>query len=393
MRALLAALGLLVADQAIQHAALGDGRFLGLDVAPFSPPLFSDLQRGFLDEYEAWLERDPEAFLQRSLFDPDLGWCPPPGHERGLSRHDWSGSRLAAAPLPREGRAGEARIAALGCSFTFGSEVRGTETWVARVEAARPGARIGNFAVPGYGADQALLRWRRDVRPLGVDEVWLGYFPGSALRATTLFPPLCHRWRGRTILFKPRFARDGTDDLVLHPCPTRVPSDVVRLLRDQRSFFEALAGRDHWVDRAPAAYAPPGSRLSHHLAIGRIALALHERRGRDVAAALADPQGEVYRLNRAIVLQLAEEVGAAGARFRLLILPGQIELGRIGAEGSATWRAWVADLRGRGVEVLDAAERLLSRGAAQDGAYWMPGGHYSALANECVAEAVCEAWW
>jgi hypothetical protein len=241
--------------------------------------------------------------------------------------------------------------------------------------------------------DQALLRYRRDGAPLAPDEVWLGFFPGAALRVTSRFPPLFGRWRSRTLNFKPCFTLDDGEALRLLSSPARTPEDIPRLLRDPGAFLAALGGDDPWLRRARPAYLPLGTHWSHHFALGRIALTLYERRGRATSALLADRDSVVSRLNRALVLALARDVQQSGARFRVLVLPGGHDLVELERSGRGHWQDFVDALRESGLDVLDLSAALLRAGVGQDERYWMPEGHYTPLTNGLVAAAIEEAWF
>jgi len=383
---------LALVDQLLLYTVLRDGVFFGHDVAPFAQPLFSPQQRDMLARFEELLAEDRAKFDARTQFDAELGWCPPRGGRREKMAFDWAGSRMGIAPLPRNRGAGERLIALVGCSFTLGSEVRDDESWAYGLDARLPGTRVGNFGVGGYGADQTLLRYRRDVAPLAPDEVWFGFFPGATLRVSSHFPPLVHRWRARTVLFKPMFTREQDGTLTLHPSPARTPEDVGRLLHDRAAFMDALAEHDAWIGRARPAYMEQGAHWSHHSALGRVLLTLHERGGRSASDALSDTNSSIYRLNRELILTLAREVVSNGARFRVLILPGGLELEEAREQGGGYWQPLVDALRLEGVEVLDLSHALLEAGVTQGDTYWMPGGHYSARTNAIVAGAIDAAW-
>ena len=97
---------------------------------------------------------------------------------------------------------------------------------------------------------------------------------------------------------------------------------------------------------------------------------------------LADPERPEGRLLQAIVLQLAREVEADGARFRLFVLPSREDL-------STSRRRYLGPtlevLEAAGVEVHDLTGGFVSVGAFEDDAFWAPGGHYSAQGNGVVA--------
>ena len=379
-------LSLAVVDQALHWTVLRDGLLRGTHVAPFDPPLFSDTQRRLLEQYEDQLA-DPGTFSRRSLFDPDLGWCPRPGMRRRLRSYDWAGAREGLRALPEQ-RSAARRIALVGCSFTEGHEVEATESWAAQLEALAPELEVANLGVGGYGADQAYLRALRDALPLEPDEVWLGLYPSGVVRTTTHFSPVQLHWRARAVLFKPRLEVTA-DGVVVIPSPAQAPEDVPRLLSDQSALFEALA-TDHWVRRTPAAYAPRGSRWQHHSGLARLALTWLEHGGRDSHAWLRDEESEVFRVHLALLRDLHHALAADGRVLRIVILPDSGDLEA--KQGVAPWSPLVDAIEAENIPVLDVSETLILAGGAQASDLWQPEGHYSPRANRLVAEALYAAW-
>ena len=390
-RLLVALVSLVLVDQLVLYTLLADGELRGTPVAPFDKLLFSDHQRSNLTLLKELLAGEHAHVVEQSVFDADLGWCPPRGRRWARIEFDESGSRLGPEPLPRERDGGKRLIGLVGCSFTLGSEVEDSETFAYLLDERWPDTRVGNFAMGGYGPDQALLRYRRDVAPLEPDEVWFGLFPPATLRASSHFPPLYYRWRAQTIQFKPRFSVDDAGELTFQPSPAREAADVATLLDDRAAFLTAMAA-DPWVARAPAAYRAPGSHWTHYSAFTRLLLTLHERRGRDVRAALTDESSDLFRLNRALVLQLAREVEQAGGRFRLLLLPGRKEVDQLGGEGRGYWQPLLASLESEGLEALDLTPAFVEQRAGGDDTFWMPGGHYSPRGHQLVMDAIADVW-
>ena len=383
------ALGLAL-DQALLHTALADDRFRGHFVAPFDPPLFIAPQFQHLEDTRRILAGD-EALAQRSLFDPELGWCPRPDSEAFGARFDGLGARVGAQAHGPQPTPGLRRVVTLGGSFTMGMEVGEPEAWPAQVEAARGDLEVINLGVAGFGLDQAYLRFRRDGVRLGPDEVWFGLMPQATLRVATHYAPTYYRW-STIAAFKPRFLPAEGDGLRHVPNPVQKHADYVRLLTDQSAFCAAME-TDLWVARTPAAFAPRGSSPWHWSAVGRLGLTLLESRGRDRALWLEDPRSEVYRLMRNLLLAFDRDARGAGAVLRVVVLPSRADLELRDAAGAGFWEGLLEELAGRGIEAFDASEALMVAGALGDPSLWMPGSHYSAAGNRVVAEALLEAWF
>lgn len=385
----IAVIGVLVAtDQAILHLVLADGWLRGKRIAPFDPPLFAPSQFASLERLEAALDaREPD--LGDFDFDPDLGWCFAPDGDDPDMRHGWGGQRVGAVEFPRERTDGVRRIGTFGCSFTLGTEVPTGGSWSSQLDAGSDDVEVANMGMAAYGLDQAFLRWRRDGEALDLDEVWLGWLPDAAFRNLTLYWPAGRHWT-HGVPFKPRFQLAGESGLELVPSPASSPAELVRLLREPGAFHEAVVGRDYWVDRTPAAFAPRWSSIWHYSALGRMLLTYRESGGRAPADLLADESSESVQLIQRIAVQMASEVEASGQRFRLLVLPDQSGLRRRREDGRAYWDDVADRIRAAGVEVVDLSDALVAADAIDTQTCWAPGGHYSAEGNRVIAEALRE---
>ena len=374
-----------LADQVLLEA-LKDGYFRGRRIAPFDPPVFYSEQQTLLRQIErhARTGQPDEAALS---FDAQLGWAPTPGVPIGNMKFDWAGCRTSVEPLARQRRPDLARILCLGCSFTQGEEVGDAEAWPYLLDAFSPRHEFANLAMGAYGLDQALMRYRRDGRPLQADEVWVGWLPAASLRLLTLWRPAERHW-ARLARFKPRFRLEPDGSLRGIPNPVTSIRHMHTLLSSQETFLEVLDGNDRWVARSPLAYAPTGSHWLHHTGLGRMALTLHEHRDRDVAPWLLDEQSEVFQLLLAVMGAFQEEVASDGARLRLLVLPDRSALEDLAQGGRGYWAKVTEAWQRAGIEVIDCSAALMAADATGQGRCWAPGGHYSQEGNRVVAESL-----
>lgn len=375
-----------LADQAVHWTVLRDGWFLGAPVAPFDPPLFGAEQRDSLERLRAAAAGGDRALIGAIDFDAELGWVPRPSSGSGELRYDAAGARIGCGGAEDDGASEVVRLAVFGCSFAHGDEVAAREAWTAVLDARLPGARVANFGVGGYGIDQALLRYRRLGKAAAAAEVWLAVMPEALLRLLSVYRPAL-RHRERSVSFKPRFRLDAGGALELLPNPARALGDYPRLLGDTAAFAAAVGATDAFVARALPAYLPFGSHWSHRSAVARLALTRTEAGWRELADWLADPSGELPRLAEAVVAEFARAAAAAGARFRVIVLPDQKSLAaRARAGDRGCWQGLLDRLELRGIAVTDLSPALVAAGACADGALWAPGGHYSARGNARVAE-------
>ena len=127
---------------------------------------------------------------------------------------------------------GVLRIAVFGDSFTHGDEVPFEQTWEHYLEAALKkngfAAEVLNLGVPGYGMDQAFLRWREFGHKFSPDLVIFGLQMENVKRNLNLIRPVFYR--GTDLPFsKPRFLLNG-DRLDLINVPAVPPEELPELL-------------------------------------------------------------------------------------------------------------------------------------------------------------------
>jgi hypothetical protein len=99
------------------------------------------------------------AEFKRTRYDPELGWTSRPSREGTSDLWSYSTDALGSRRIPGA-TGGGITIASYGDSFTFGNEVEDAETYQAFLSRITD-ATVLNYGVPGYGADQAILRLER----------------------------------------------------------------------------------------------------------------------------------------------------------------------------------------------------------------------------------------
>ncbi|MGQ0812293.1 MAG: SGNH/GDSL hydrolase family protein [Nitrospiraceae bacterium] len=163
-------------------------------------------------------------------FDRELGWTVG-SNRQGQGPHGetyFSSIEGIRAPLSNVAfadRRPALRIALVGDSYTFSSDVSYANSWGQRLE-ARLGqdVQVLNFGVPGYGVDQAYLRYRRDVRPWQPDIVILGVINHDLIRTGMVY--YCIGFAGAVVPgAKPRFVINDSE-LALINVPLPMPEQI-----------------------------------------------------------------------------------------------------------------------------------------------------------------------
>jgi hypothetical protein len=159
------------------------------------------------------------------LFDPQLGWTVGPNRKGTGGAHEklfssTEGARAGAEGLRFGERSVRTTIALLGNSYVFGSDVDYEETWGFYLQ-RRLGTdvQVLNFGVPGYGVDQAYLRYLKDVRERRPDIAILGLISHDLIRTTMVYYAV--GFPGAAVPgAKPRFSlKNGQLTLVNVPLP------------------------------------------------------------------------------------------------------------------------------------------------------------------------------
>jgi hypothetical protein len=214
-------------------------------------------------------------------FDDVVGWTPKPDlseHEtaggQGVELHTTDDGRRGQASVSRKRQPGRARVAIFGCERTFDVGVPDGDTYGARLARSLRDTDVLDFAVPGYGTDQMLLRWERDGAGYHPDVVVVGVGARQVRRNVATAG-------------KPWFEWGDGGGLVLMgvPVPDQAPPASSRPLLDQ-SVLLRLAWRTA-LDRRAAASDDAAWTLTRAI-LKRFAFEVHEHGARIVLLGLDD---------------------------------------------------------------------------------------------------------
>lgn len=364
-------------------------RWLRAKGAPVDPVPAS----GLTGDQTAVLERmlRGEAFYQRH--DPELGWTLRPGAEQRGERANAEGFRSDReyAPLPPSGTA---RIVVSGDSFTHCDDVSNAEAWPAVMErTAGIPLEVLNLGVPGYGTDQALLRWRRLGRGRGAAVAVLGVMSENIYRVVNTFRPF-YQPRGTLPFAKPRFLLEGEGlRLLENPLPSL---DAYRdLLARPAETLARVGAHDHFY--GTRAHDGPHMRLQTVRLVSAIARISVSDGIRDPfrpgVVRFYDERSEAFEVLARICETFADDARAAGATPVVVLFPKRSDVEDRRAHDQASYAPLRDRLERRKILVADMGAPLLlvSRMADERGERWeerlfQRGGHYSTYGNEVVAE-------
>lgn len=164
---------------------------------------------------------DPDQLAKATGYDEVLGW------DAEITGDRIRGSAVYANPAATN----ITRVVTLGDSYAYGFELDNSETFSAILSAQANNIEVLNMGVPGYGIDQAYLKYKHHGAAYQPQVVLLAIYTTDYERSSINF----------SFLAKPKYAqRDGA--IVLENVP--VPRPVVALQRTE----QAMQGRFYLVE-------------------------------------------------------------------------------------------------------------------------------------------------
>jgi hypothetical protein len=287
---------------------------------------------------------------------------------------------------------------AYGDSYVYGSEVAEAEGWIEQLSHLLA-CHVVNYAVGGYGTDQALLRFRRthDVSPVAL----LGIDSNSVMDIVNQYDGFLQAGVGPYLL-KGRFLLDPNDQLEWLPQPRFDANGFVAMHRDPGA---ALPQSYFLPD------TPDGPITLHFPNSATLAKIARMRRLQNIVARRAewsdmyatDHPSAALKLMVAISEAFVESAKVQRKRALIVMLPVAGSFREQANYGRFEYAPLVAMLRAKGIDVLDPGPAMVAevggRSACDLFTHARPelavlsspvpcGGHYSQFANTILARLV-----
>jgi len=284
------------------------------------------------------------------------------------------------------------RIAVFGDSFAYGSEVSNADTWTSQTEAIYPDLELLNYSVPGFGTDQAYLRYLRDGRALAPQVVIIGFAPVNLRRAVNVYRRFISIEEHP--LVKPRFILNEKDNLELVENPYKGESDYRRLLATPQ-LVQELGQHDYWY--SSAVYENPFYDWSATIRLITNAAIIINRKALDTDRLLVgnafsgeqifNDQSTAFRLQSKLLDKFYKTVKDAGSTPVIMFFPAMDDIIRARSGSPTTYSPLVEYLNKYNLKYIDNIEAFTGLPDDQDiSQLFAPGGHYSELGNRLVAE-------
>ena len=293
---------------------------------------------------------------------------------------------------------GQSCGSAFGDSYVGGADVANDEGWVEQLSHLL-GCRVTNYAVGGYGTDQAYLRFRQvnDPSPIAL----LGINPNNVMDNINQYDGLLGSAL-EPFALKGRFLLDFSDHLTWLPRPRLDEDGFVAMNRNPA---ETLP-HSYFLPDTPDGPVTPG--FPYTVTLARVALMrrLHNdlaRRAEWSNLYAVDHPSGALRLMAAICQAFAELAKARGQRPLIVMLPLSHSFREQANYGEFEYATLVAALRSKGIEIFDPGRAMIESLAGRPVCdfythlhpemAWLAspvpcGGHYSIAGNTTMAKLV-----
>ncbi len=319
-----------------------------------------------------------------------LGWTIKPDDTQSTkaNRQGFRGDREYTEIPP----AGKIRLTTFGDSFTHCDGVSNSEMWQAVLESLNPKLEVLNFGVPGYGTDQAYLRYREDGKSFKTQYVLIGVMSENIRRVVNTYRPFYYSDTGIP-LSKPYFSIED-DQLIAHENGLYSLSDYQELIKDPQPLLAALGEDDYWHNRKKGQtlwdlfpsvrmakrintklFDPPNTREPDNI---------------DNEDGSYNREATPYRVLRKILRQFYDEALAEGAQPVILFFPDHWAVFHYRKTQTKVYEPLLEELRENGYVTIDLMESLAKPERDEDVEKFFDG-HYSPLGNQRVAEQIYSA--
>jgi len=304
------------------------------------------------------------------LPDPSLGWTVGPARtsEDGLYVSSAEGLRSDAVGVVESAGHAGTRIALFGDSFIFSEEVSFPDSLARHLEAVLgDGHQFLNFGVPGYGVDQAVLRFEQERSQWSPQVAVLAFIEDDLLRTANIYTFLKGSWG--LPLSKPRYAlHDGRLELLNSPA---LAGDA---LFGRQSIFD-LPHLDHEIEFVAGRWKRHPLHASYLLRLLNGRFPPWPARGNLVS------DDAIVALSTRIISEFHTTALANGIAPVIVYFPTS---GDLDPSGTRPIKGRVLEsLAGNGIAVNDLTG-CLSAQIAPDRLF-MPGGHYTGPGNQAMA--------
>jgi len=320
----------------------------------------------------------------REVIHAELGWKVKPGYNTRWDQINLKGLR-SNREYSREPNEKTIRIAAFGDSFIFGSEVPNKDSWSSIVERDYKNIEILNYGVPGYGTDQAFLRYQNEGKDLNPKIVIIGFAPVNLRRSVNRYRRFMSP--SNMVFFKPRFVLDKNDKIRLLKNPINSKSDYKKLLNNPKMILD-VGENDQWYE--PAIYENPLYDLSATVRLATtVWLRIYNRyfdENRILDGSVFNRKSEAFKVQTQLIEHFVKEVKKDKKIPVVVILPSEIMISDARNGKPKVYDPVVSYLLEKGIRVEDMMDAFLKQNNQIKEETWFMRRHYSPIGNKVIGD-------
>ena len=305
------------------------------------------------------------------IYDPILGWVSP--GIRGKREYDLS-------PPPAK-----LRISAFGDSFTFGSGVNNEQSWAEQINLSQKRYEVLNFGVPGYGLDQAYLRYIKEGTSVSSHIVFIGYMSENLERSVNVFRPFYNE-DGALPLGKPRFKlfddklflqENFFGDLSEYANLINHPNSVLADLGEHDFFYQMRGGMDLFDNLLIVRM------IRHNLKYIKVRRAIYKNHQ-------YNPNSEAYQVTENIFDIFYQKILDEGATPIILLFPEKKALKYFSEKNKIVYSSLIEHFEANGYNYIDLLEAFepFEPFEGQYSPETLCPNHYSVEVNKTVANFI-----
>ena len=345
-----------------------------IDYAPISLTTVPKEQRAELENLLA-------GRTQYFTYSATLGWTIKPNGTSPQYRANSRGLRANREYSPTPPR-DVVRISAFGDSFTHASDVANDATWQEALMRLNRNLEVLNYGVPGFGLDQAFLRYRHEGAMDHAHIVLIGILSESIFRSVNVYRPFYAP--GSLPLAKPRFVLDG-DKLILLENPMRELSQYRELLTNPEPVLRRLAALDYYF---PTRYQEGVFDVLRSVRLLKITQSILADRQRGIfRGGSYDTTSEAFRVTMGTLDLFVTTLSRNGSIPIVVVFPHRGDLAQYKRNHTTRNAVIIEHLRKKGyryIDLLEGFEKYGSNRSMND----LIVRHYTPLGYEIAARTI-----
>ncbi len=355
---------------------------------------YAPLKTSLSEKHKQLLTRIINNDTNYLTYDATLGWTIKKNGTSPLAQANSQGLRgnreysLAVPP-------GVTRISSFGDSYTHGDGVSNEETWQENLQDLTPNLEVLNFGIPGFGLDQAFLRYQKEGVKYDSQIVLIGFMSENIFRHVNVFRPFY--MPGTSDVFtKPRFMTRA-EQLVLLNNPLSEVSHYKELLARPEDVLPQVGRHDYFYQshyKEGVFDVLPSVRLIKMLLYPMIrkytfANIITGSTMYMSANGYYNGESEAFQVTVNIFDAFYADVVNNNSRPIILIFPNTWDIARYRARGTETYAPLLTYFEAKHYRYLDLMKAFEQYGKAFE-VKELCDGHYTPLGNKIIATYLAE---